>query len=96
LFAAVPQVWPVAHVGGPVGVQQVPLLVQTWPAVQQVWRHPQVVPVVTPPVQVLTQVPPQQEPPAQQSRLLLQAAPRALQVAWQIPFTQKPEQQSVL
>jgi hypothetical protein len=96
LFAAVPQVWPVPHVGGPVGVQQVPLLVQTWPPLQQTWPHPQVVPVVAPTVHVPTQVPPQQKPPAQQSRLLLQAAPRALQVAWQIPFTQMPEQQSVL
>jgi hypothetical protein len=94
LFAAVPQVCPAAHVGGPVGVQQVPLLVQIWPLVQQTVPHPQVVPVVTPAVQALIHVPPQQVPPAQQSAVVLQVAPRALQAAWQVPFTQKVEQQS--
>jgi hypothetical protein len=98
LFVAVPQVCPVAHVGGPVGVQQVPLLVQTCPLVQQVAEdpepHPQVVPVVRPAVHALIQVPPQQVPPAQQSAVVVQVAPRALQAAWQVPFTQMPEQQS--
>jgi hypothetical protein len=79
-------------------VQQVPLLVQTCPLVQQVAEdpepHPQVAPVVRPTMQALIQVPPQQVPPAQQSAVVVQVAPRALQAAWQVPFTQKPEQQS--
>jgi hypothetical protein len=100
LFAAVPQVWPGGHVGGPDGVQQVPPMVQTWPPLQQTWPHAQnvVLPpaIVAPTVQALTlaQVPPQQVPPAQQSCVVLQDAPMALQAAWQVPPTHTPEQQS--
>src|SRR5262249_52326931 len=96
LFVAVPQIWPVPQVGGPDGGQQVlPLgLGQTCPPLQQTWPHPQGVPVVRPTRQALMQVPPQQEPPEQQSAVVLQAAPMGLQAAWQVPPTQKPEQQS--
>jgi hypothetical protein len=99
LFVTVPQVAVPQVVALLFGVQQVPLAVHTSPPLQQVWPHPQSVErppgIVCPTVQAATQAPPQQKPPEQQSAVSVQTAPMGLQAAWQVPFTQKPEQQSV-